>query len=191
MRIPITLLLALALAPVAARLGAQSLADLARQEEARRKETKQAGKVYTNKDLKPVPPAPSQTPSSAGQPAPDSAAGSPSPRTASAESKPAADAPPRAGTRDREYWNRRITESREQLDRDRTLVEALQTRINSLTTDFVNRDDPAARAEIERERMKALAELDRLKKAVDEDVKAIAALEEEARRAGVPPGWLR
>jgi hypothetical protein len=55
----------------------------------------------------------------------------------------------------------------------------------------VNRDDPAQRAVIERDRQKALAELGRLKTSVLETRKAIADLEEEARRAGVPPGWMR
>ena len=41
------------------------------------------------------------------------------------------------------------------------------------------------------ERQKAIDELNRLKKEIEDDKKAIAALQEEARRAGVPPGWLR
>ena len=48
-----------------------------------------------------------------------------------------------------------------------------------------------AGAAISADRQKALAELDRTQKAVAADTKAIAALDEEARRAGVPPGWLR
>jgi len=36
-----------------------------------------------------------------------------------------------------------------------------------------------------------LTELDRLKKQIVDDQKAITDIEEEARRAGVPPGWLR
>jgi hypothetical protein len=63
----------------------------------------------------------------------------------------------------------------------------MQTRINSLNADFVNRDDPAQRAVIERDRQKALAELGRLKQGVLDTKKAIADLEEEARRAGVRP----
>jgi hypothetical protein len=70
-------------------------------------------------------------------------------------------------------------------------AEALQTRINSLSADFVNRDDPAQQAVIARDRQRSLGELDRLKKAIEDGRKAIAGLEEEARRAGVPPGWLR
>jgi len=47
------------------------------------------------------------------------------------------------------------------------------------------------RAVIDRNRQRALGELDRLKKAIDGGKKAIAALEEEARRSSVPAGWLR
>ena len=60
-----------------------------------------------------------------------------------------------------------------------------------LWTDFVNRDNPVERSAIERDRNTALAELDRLKKEIDEQTKAIAAIEEEGRRAGVPAAWLR
>jgi hypothetical protein len=79
----------------------------------------------------------------------------------------------------------------EQLQHDETFAEALQSRINGLTADFSARDDPAQRAVIGKDRQKALDELARLKKAIDSDKKAVADLEEEARRAGVPPGWLR
>ena len=84
-----------------------------------------------------------------------------------------------------------MKELRTQSERDQTYAEALQTRINSLTADFVNRDDPAQRGIIERDRQRAIAELERLTKAIAEGKKAIADLEEEARRAGAPPGWLR
>jgi hypothetical protein len=67
----------------------------------------------------------------------------------------------------------------------------MQTRINALTTDFVNRDDPAQRAVIEQNRLKSIDQLASLKKSVQDTQKAIADLLEEARRAGVPPGWLR
>ncbi len=70
-------------------------------------------------------------------------------------------------------------------------MDALQSRINALTTDFVNRDDPYQRAVIEGDRVKAIAELERLKKELQLQTKAVDDLREEARRAGVPPGWLR
>ena len=41
------------------------------------------------------------------------------------------------------------------------------------------------------ERQKALTELDRAKKEIQQRTKELADLQEEARKAGVPPGWLR
>jgi hypothetical protein len=67
----------------------------------------------------------------------------------------------------------------------------LQTRVNSLTTDFSGRDDPYQRAKIAEERSKAILELDRVKADVESNRKKIGDIEDEARRAGVPPGWLR
>ena len=93
--------------------------------------------------------------------------------------------------KDQAYWSGRKKELQSKLDSDQTLAEAMQTRINVLTADFSSRSDPVQRASVERDRNKALAELDRLHKAIDEGKKALAALDEEARKAGVPAGWLR
>jgi hypothetical protein len=41
------------------------------------------------------------------------------------------------------------------------------------------------------DRDRAVAEFERLKSQIEADRKAITALELEARRASVPPGWLR
>ncbi len=67
----------------------------------------------------------------------------------------------------------------------------MQSRINALTADFAARDDPALRAQIERDRQRAVSELEGLQKSIKDDQKAIEDLEEEARKASVPPGWLR
>jgi hypothetical protein len=189
----------------AAQLAAQSLADVAKKEEERRKQVTAAspGKVYTNKDLSAVPP-------SSTLPAPSDAGGA-ADATASKEPPKAADGKAADGTaadgkaadgkaadgkesgdkKDQAYWSGRMKGAREAIDRDQTLADAMQSRINALATDFVNRDDPAQRSVIERDRQRALTELDRLKKQIVADRKAVADLEEEARRAGVPPGWLR
>ena len=84
-----------------------------------------------------------------------------------------------------------MAELRERLDRDQTFLQALQSRVDALTSDFVNRDDPAQRGQIAGDRQKTLAELDRLRKAIEADKRSIPDLEEEARRSGVPAGWLR
>jgi len=167
----------------AAPVFAQSLADLAKREEERRKKIPEPAKVYTNKDLS-AGQAPSTPPASATPAAP---AATPSD---AAKDKEAA-AKDKAPARDQAYWAGRLKALRDELARNDTFAEAMQTRLNSLQTDFVNRDDPAQRSVIERNRQKVASELNRLKQSIIDGKKAIADLEEEARRAGVPPGWLR
>jgi hypothetical protein len=166
---------ALLLLAVAVPPRAQSLADVARKEEARRKEVKDPGKVYTNKDLGsvPAPPTATQAPEAAEQPKEGAAKGT-APKAADEKDKA------KEPKKDQAYWSR-----------DQMFADSLQSRINALTTDYTARDDPAQRSVIERDRQKSLAELDRVKKQIIADKKAIDDLQEEARRAGVPPGWLR
>jgi hypothetical protein len=114
------------------------------------------------------------------------AANEPAANAKAAEAKAA-----NAEVKDEAYWRKRAQSLRDQLERDRTLAEALQSRVNGLTADFTGRDDPAQRAKIGADRQRALVELDRMKAAVSAGTKATADLDEEARRAGVPPGWLR
>lgn len=192
-------LLFIAHVAVVSTVSAQSLADVARKESERRQTVQGGSKTYTNTDLKPVPgapPADAAEPGDAAKPQSDSASADTGPKAdGDAADKPAGDtAKSSAGgtdVKDEDYWSKRMSALREQLERDQTYLDALQTRIDSLTTDFVNRDDPAQRSQIANDRQKALAELDRLKKAIEQDKAAIPELEEEARRAGVPAGWLR
>ena len=75
--------------------------------------------------------------------------------------------------------------------RNEAFLEAMQTRVNALTADFTARDDPSQRAKIAEDRQKALAEMARLKEDIEKGKKLVVDIEEEARRAGVPPGWIR
>jgi hypothetical protein len=181
-----------------ASLGAQSLADIAAKEEARRKQTKKASKVYTNKDVKPagrvdapaVPPPAAGAASAAGeQPASQETPSEEGTKPEGEGDKPLSDQEARAN--DEKRWRARITEAREALERSEIFAQALQSQINALQADFVARDDPAQRALIEQQRKKSLAQLDQVKAEIVTQKKAIADIQEEARRAGVPPGWLR
>lgn len=181
-------------------LHGQSLADVAQKEVERRQTVKDGAKAYTNKDLKAVPqpePAAAGAPAAAdaAEPAADAKVATPAKAEDGKEAKdePKADAKAEAKseTKDRAYWFGRMRGLREQLERDQMHAEALQSRINGLTADFASRDDPAQRSQIGAAREKALAEFERLKTEITEGTKAVADLEEEARRAGVPPGWLR
>jgi hypothetical protein len=159
-----------------------SLGELAKQEQERRKTQKTPAKVYTKKDLPPSPPAP--PPSPAGS----STSATPVEETKQAEKKPAEG---EKDEKDETWWKGRINQVREEQRRNEMFAEALQTRINALSTDFVNRDDPFQRAKIGEDRDKAIAELARVKGDLDRVKKQIEDIEEEARKAGVPPGWLR
>lgn len=190
-----TFLLIVALTAIgasAAPLAAQSLADVARQEEARRKEIKTPSKVLTNKDLSEVPPATAGATSSASSTTSSASSDTSSSTPATSASAAGGDAPKDgAVVKDQKYYSAKMRLLQDTLSRDQVLASAMQTQINSLTTDFVNRDDPAQRATIERNRTTALGELNRLKDQIKKDQKAIDDFQEDARRAGVPPGWLR
>ena len=176
----------LALTGSAYPIKAQGLGDVARKEEERRKDIKAPAKVYTNKDLGSVPDAPSGTFSS---PTASVSASTEAPKDAAGVKSD--DAKDKGPTKDQAYWSGRKKDLQTKLDSDQTLADALQSRINALNTDFVNRDDPVQRAGIDRDRKKANSELDRLKKSVQDGKKALSDLDEEARKAGVPAGWLR
>ena len=165
---------------LAASASAQSLGDVARKEEARRKKLSKAGKVYTNDDLQGVDAA-----AQPAAPAPDAAA---APAQQKPEEKPNADQGPK---KEEAYWRARIGEARNGLERAKTFRDALQSRINGLGADFAARDDPAQRSAISADRQKAMAELERVKKEIADFTKQISDIEDEARKAGVPPGWLR
>lgn len=193
------LAVSLALLMGLARLaGAQTLAEVARQEEARRKAIAAKGqvKVYTNGDLRG-----GESPKAAPAPAPGGApaaapAGEPAAGQAEAAS-PTNPAPSGAQQQepeqkqDEKFWRQRMTDARNDLAQAQVLLAALESRVNALTTDFVNRDDPVQRAGIAQDRQKALDEMDRQKKEIERLTKEIAKIQDEARKAGVPAGWLR
>jgi hypothetical protein len=174
---------------------AQSLADVARAEADRRKAVVAPGKVYTNDDLRPDFTRPAPPPPAPGAAADPHGSGAPAAAPADAAqpasgAAPAADAPG-GPMRDQAYWSARMSEARAKVDRSQAFAQALQNRIDMLWTDFVNRGDPVQQRAIEQDRNRALAELENVKREIDTNIRAVAAAEEEARRAGVPAGWLR
>lgn len=171
--------------------GAQSLGEVARKEAERRKTVKTPGKTYTNDQLKsdgrdvasmPAPPADTTAPAADSEPEkPGATAGQKDQVAATGRETP----------KDEAYWRDRLRSEREALSRAQIFADALQSRINGLSADFTARDDPAQRAAVAADRQKALDELQRVKKEVDQHTKALADLQEEGRRSGAPAGWLR
>jgi hypothetical protein len=169
----------------------QTLGEVAKKEAERRKAQPQTGKVYTNKDL----PASAQKPATANPSTGTTAQTTTDPVAAATEQKAEdAKAPgdkPQGDQKDQAYWKNRMATAREELRRSEMFAEALQTRVNTLNKDFSSRDNPAQRSAIGADRTEALNELTRVKQDVERGKKQIADIEEEARKAGVPPGWVR
>jgi chromosome segregation ATPase len=169
------------LVAVAGAAGAQSLADVARKEEARRKDVKKPSRVITNKDLK-----------ASDNVAPPVPAESQAPAPASADNADKTDdGQPKAEASDEQAWRQKMTDARTALERSQMHLDALQNRIDGLWAQFTAHDNYVERERIEADHKKALAEYERVKAEIEGQKKAITDLEEQARRANVPPGWLR
>jgi hypothetical protein len=170
---------------VIASSAAQSLAELSRATEAARNATasRPAAPVYTNKDLLPSNrPASNQSSASPVQPS--------APDRANASSIAPAETLPPAG-KDETYWRERMRPLRDRLDRARALADNTKRRADGLmrSSDKCFRigmvcEDYNESLRLTDQHKTLLAEVAR----AEQDV---FALEEEARRAGVPPGWLR
>ncbi len=173
------------------QVAAQSVAEIARREKARREAlaAKAAAedaspKVYTNADLRGGGRLTTGTvqarPEAVEAEAPESEAPSADEDT----SEP-------AGPLTEAQWRSRMDTARQELERAELLADALQNRVDGLWADFTARDNPLERADIERQRLAALDELDATIDEIDGLTQQIADFQEEARRASVPPGWLR
>jgi hypothetical protein len=182
-------LVAAVLLTLAVPVCAQTLADLAKKEQERRKASPPAVKTYTNDDLKKLPPAPDGPAKPADKAKPDDA-GKPADAAAPTEVKPDPAAPAEPA-KDEKFWRGRITAAKDDLTRNESFRDALQSQINALSAEFSARDDPYQRAKIADDRQKKIAELARVNQEIEKGKKLIVDIEEEARRAGVPPGWLR
>ena len=158
-------------------VGAQSLADVARKEEARRDKLAKPSKVYTDADVrKYAPVAPGAQAAAATVTALD-ANGKPIGQQAAAEGLPA----------DEAGWRARLQNARDGVDRNRLLLSALeqQARAAARRAGTPDGEEPAA------DGTSRAAEIKRLKAEMDEFRATLANAEEDARKAGVPPGWVR
>lgn len=162
---------------------AQSLGAVAKQTEDKRKTAKSTGKVYTNDNLKGAP-APSATAAQTATPGPPAADPSPSGASTDQKAKP-------EPAKDEATWRERIKTERDALAKAQAFTSALQSQINGLYAEFTACQAPTQCNDVSARRQTAMAELDRQKKEVEAHTKAIADIQDEARKAGVPPGWVR
>jgi hypothetical protein len=188
------ILFSLGLLANAAAAYSQSLADVARQEAERRKSVNSQARVYTNEDLGAPAPAP------AGAPTAPSAGSTPA-KKASAESDSAAKGAATAGGaeiepptekaksepnkfRDEQHWRERARSYRDKLDKLRSDVAAIQSRVESLRA---GAQTPANASELK------LAEQDlvKYKNQLGYIEKEWSGIEQKAREDNVPATWLQ
>ena len=170
----------------------QSLAEIARREQARRAAIpeERRSKVYTNDDLRTSGGLTiGATRRSAPPPSGAAAQGTGEPATGS--NTGGADGAEAGEVRDEAYWRTRMTTVQEARTRAALMASALQNRADGLWAQFTATDDPAQRRMVERQRNEALAELENTRAELEGLDREIAGIREEARRAGAPPGWLR
>ena len=162
---------------------AQSLADVAKAEEARRKTVKSVGKVYTTEDL-------GSTPATSAAPTQPAAASI----SAAAPADPAAkpdEQKPVDPTKTEKYWKDRAADIQQSLSRHKLLLDALQSQVNGLKAEILSTDDPGQRGLLDARLQRAGAELQRVQQDIAKQTKAASDLQEEARKSGVPAGWIR
>lgn len=166
--------LALSLSVLSGTVLAQSLAEVAEKEKKRRAEVKGSTKVISERELRSGRRVASLPPDS-----PPSTAGE-SGEEAGVDDLATAEEPEVDETTTREYWQNRVNAAREKIT---TLEERLQSPESDwgggMRTDVnpVGQRNLSQRQEIESQLAAARAEL--------------VQIQEEARRAGVPAGWVR
>jgi len=177
-------LAALLLLLVPAVLAAQGLGDASKKEKERRKQAQDAGvkaKTYTEDELKTLPPI-----ANAGDSAPDAHAQS-KPAVGGRTAEAAQSSEERQRQQDERMWRSRVANANARLASAR---EAYQTLSGlSLVPGYVFADQHGRTVihsveQLQGMTARAKAELDAAQKALDD-------LLETARRANVPPGWLR
>jgi hypothetical protein len=171
MRRPFSFILLVA-ASLTTTAGAQSLGEVAERTNKERK-GKPVGKVYTNDDLGAEHAAP---PPAAAAPASTAAAASP------------------AQTMDPAVrWRRDAKARRDAISRAEAKIATIQARLDAMMVDLnpTNVGDPNRLQTLEADKAKAQADLDAVKDELAQARQGLEDLEESARKAGVPPGWLR
>jgi len=192
----------------AASLYGQSVADLARQ--TRTSKSGGTQRVFTNDNVArsaPAPPAPAPAPPApaaagtvgaarpAGQ-APAGAAGQPAaqgqaPGQPAAGAQPAQPAEKTPEELEKEYRTK-FAALRENLSLEERKLDILQRELNLMQTQYDSDPQRTLTQELTRSNINTrVTEIEQQKAAVDKAKQAVAALEEELRVKGLPPGWAR
>jgi hypothetical protein len=184
----------------AASAAAQSLADVARQEQERRKQIAEPARVYTDADAEkhlPVTTAAARPASGeSAAPGADAAATPAGGHDAAAGGAASPSGTPAPATKKAEAegeaaWRARVDEARDGLARSRRLLEALEQQAMRAAVGAAAAIAAGQAAAADADDGARMKEMQRLRAEMEKFSATLAGIEEEARRAGVPPGWVR
>ena len=156
-----------------------SLAELARQQRAQRSSAQK--KVYTNEDI----PAPSISGTPA-EPAAEQAEQKEAPKEDAAAAKQ-----PTPEEQEKEYRDK-FAKLKEDLDMQERKLDVLQRELNLMQQQFYSDPNQQLQQELTRENInKRVEDIEAQKGVVEKAKQAIADLETELQRKGLPAGWAR
>jgi hypothetical protein len=186
--VPLALAFTLLLAPVV-HTGDSDLVELSKKEKAKRAQTGDPHKVFTNKDIEAFKAKNKQT---GGKSASSSS-------TLKAEEQPQTqaetsyeDAPPEFDyDKEKIYWRGRYEEAKARIEKAQKDVDRLQPIVKQLQLTYVDSKDPSVMIQFQDEVERKLSELQSAKKELDDAEKGMEELWEEGRKAGALPGWFR
>ena len=178
---------------------AQGLGDASKKEKERREQTKAPkAKTYTQEDLPTLPPVANEAEPSSGDSAPPAAASRPAPSREEEAAPPAATGDPifqeeapsdseGSARGDETLWRGRVAQARARVDRARQRHQTLAGL--NLVPGYEYQDERGRTVIGSVEQLQGMTAA--AKAELDAAEKALADVLEEARRANVPPGWLR
>jgi hypothetical protein len=170
---------------------AQGLGDASKKEKARREQTKAPNaKTYTQDELATLPPVANEPAPTTGEEAPPAAgtSGRSGARAVAPFFPEETSAEPEGSTRgDEALWRTNVAQARARVDRARASHQRLAGL--NLVPGYEYQDESGRTVIGSVEQLQGLTAS--AKRELDAAEKALADLLEEARRAGVPPGWLR
>jgi hypothetical protein len=175
---------------------AQSLADLARAEAARRAAVENPSPTIKKEDLKPVPP-PAARPSAPVAPkSAEAAEQEPAQQGANANggetSTESVDPAKPREKRDEAYWRKRFSDTRGAVNRANEDAAAVQARIAAIDADLQNPALPPARqSTLQAERDRARAAVARFQQQAQELGGELANLEQRAKELKANPDWIK
>jgi hypothetical protein len=194
---PVAAVLALLLA--APLLRAQSLGDVAKREDEKKKKAAKPPatvKVYTDEDLKKA----RESGSAAVTVLPDNPNRDSSSSTSDDDETVSGEGPavggqgrPGGGRRNERYWRTKAAQLRAAVQRADNRITDLESRIAALRNDRspTNLQDPNRLQTRDRDLQRAQVDLEAARREAEAARKAVADLEDEARRQGALPGWVR